>query len=178
MIQVSISLTPLDLFPIMNDILLRYKRENTMTSTNAPQAHAGTTVDHSALRVNQACIIALLIAAFLFNAPILVVIVAAVMLAGTIHPSLAAFQQLYRQILRPLQLIRPDAREEAGAPHRFAQGLGGAMLAIASAALAAGSAMLGWALVGIVIVLAAVNLFFGFCAGCFMYFQLARIQRR
>ena len=34
--------------------------------------------------------------------------------------------------------------------------------------------VLGWLLVGVVIALAAVNLFLGFCLGCFMYYQLAR----
>ena len=29
----------------------------------------------------------------------------------------------------------------------------------------------------VVIALAAVNLFFGFCAGCFVYFQLQRLRR-
>jgi hypothetical protein len=149
-----------------------------MREISVPQTHAGATVDHSALRVNQACIISLLIIAILLNTPWLVAAVAAVMLAGTAHPALAAFQQLYRQLLRPARLVRPDVREDDAAPHRFAQGLGGAMLAIAAGALFAGSALAGWILAGVVITLAAVNLFFGFCAGCFMYFQLARIRRR
>jgi len=162
----------------MIHVLLRDKCENTMSQTSTSQSHAGPTVDHSALRVNQACIISLLLIAILLDTPWLVAIVAAVMLAGTAHPALAAFQQLYRQLLRPARLVRPDVREDDAAPHRFAQGLGGAMLVIAGAALLAGSELAGWILVGIVIALAAVNLFFGFCAGCFMYFQLARIRRR
>jgi hypothetical protein len=45
-------------------------------------------------------------------------------------------------------------------------------------AFALGAPVLGWALTGVVVALAAVNLFLGFCAGCFMYYQLGRIGVR
>ena len=32
-----------------------------------------------------------------------------------------------------------------------------------------------WVMVGLVIVLAALNLFLGFCAGCFVYYQLSKL---
>ncbi|HMQ34233.1 MAG TPA: DUF4395 family protein [Chloroflexaceae bacterium] len=38
--------------------------------------------------------------------------------------------------------------------------------------------MLGWALALMVVALAAINLIFGFCAGCFVYTQLARLRAR
>ena len=47
----------------------------------------------------------------------------------------------------------------------------GILIALALAIVA------GWALAIVVIVLAAINLIFGFCAGCFVYFQLARLRR-
>jgi hypothetical protein len=65
---------------------------------------------------------------------------------------------------------------EDPAPHRFAQGLGAAVLLAATLALFAGAAALGWGLAFVVIGLAAINLLFGFCAGCFVYFQLARLR--
>ena len=45
-------------------------------------------------------------------------------------------------------------------------------------ALLAGQTLLGWTLTWIVVALAAVNLFLGFCVGCFMYYQLARVGVR
>jgi hypothetical protein len=48
------------------------------------------------------------------------------------------------------------------------------LLASSSALLVLNAATVGWTLAWIVIVLAAVNLFFGFCAGCFVYYQLDR----
>jgi hypothetical protein len=137
----------------------------------------GERVDHTALRVNQALIIVFLTAAFLLDRSWVVVFVAAVMVLGTITPALALFQRLYRDVLKPAGLLKPDVRAEAAAPHRFAQGMGGSVLVIASIALFAGALAVGWALAILVIVLAAVNLFFGFCAGCFVFFQLQRLRR-
>jgi hypothetical protein len=133
-------------------------------------------VDRTALRFNQASIITLLVIGFVLNQPILVVVVAAVMVAGTVAPALALFQRIYRDGLRPAGLLKPDVHAEANAPHRFAQGMGGAVLVLASIALFAGAAAIGWALTLLVVALAAVNLFFGFCAGCFIYFQIERLR--
>ena len=132
-------------------------------------------VDRTALRVNQALIILVLVVAYILNLPALVGFVAVVMLVGTLVPAAALFQQFYRQVLRPAGLLRPDVNAEDPAPHRFAQGVGSAFLISASVAFTSGVAAAGWILAGIVAVLAAVNLFFGFCAGCFVYFQLARL---
>jgi hypothetical protein len=36
--------------------------------------------------------------------------------------------------------------------------------------------LVGWSLAGVVALLAALNLFLGFCAGCFVYYQLNRLH--
>jgi hypothetical protein len=138
---------------------------------------AGQRVDRTALRVNQGFIVGLLALAFVLNQPWLAALVAAVMLAGTAAPGAALFQQIYHRLLKPTGLLRPDVQAEDPAPHRFAQGLGGAVLTLGVLALFAGQVALGWGLVIVVIALAAINLAFGFCAGCFVYFQLQRFQR-
>ncbi len=135
-----------------------------------------TGVDRTALKVNQAMIILLLAIAFVANLPWLVALVAAVMTLGTLSPQLALFQRIYRDLLRPAGLLRPDLQDERGAPHRFAQGMGAGVLVLASLALFSGLSLAGWALTLLVIGLAAVNLLFGFCAGCFIYLQLARLR--
>ena len=140
------------------------------------RAAAGGQVDRTALRTNQAFIIALLALAFLANQPWLVTFVCLVMALGTAMPQAALFQRIYRDGLRPAGLLRPDIHAEDPAPHRFAQGMGAAVLLAAALALFAGAPTLGWGLAFVVIALAAVNLFFGFCAGCFVYFQLARLR--
>jgi hypothetical protein len=142
------------------------------------KAEAGAApFDRTALKVNQAAIIALLLIAFVASWPWLVAAVAALMGLGTLSPQLALFQRLYRDVLRPAGLLRPDLHAEPAAPHRFAQGLGAGVLVAASLALLAGLGGLGWGLALLVAALAAVNLFFGFCAGCFLYLQLARLRQ-
>ena len=138
---------------------------------------AGAPLDRTALRVNQASIIVLLAIGFVVDQPWLVVFVCAVMAIGTAFPRAALFQRLYRDILRPAGLLRPDRHDEDAAPHGFAQGLGAAFLLAASAALFSGAVALGWGLTFVVIALAAINLIFGFCAGCFVYFQIQRLRK-
>jgi hypothetical protein len=129
-------------------------------------------VDYTALRVNQSFIMGLLALAFVTDWLWLVAFVALVMLLGTAVPQAALFKQIYRQLLRPAGLLQPDPVADHTGPHQFAQGLGGAVLVLATVALWLGAPLVGWTLVGIVIFLAALNLFVGFCAGCFMYYQL------
>lgn len=131
-------------------------------------------VDRNALRTNQACTVAFTVLAFLLDRPWLVFAVSLVLLAGTVDPHLALFQQVYHRCLKG-RWLAAEEREEDPAPHRFAQGLGGSVLLLASLSLWGGSPLLGWALAWLVVVLAAVNLLLGFCAGCFAYHQLSRL---
>ena len=132
-------------------------------------------VDHSALRVNQAFIIGLSILAFLLVAVWLAAFVGLVMLVGTAVPSLSLFKRIYQHILRPAGLVKPDVVIDNPEPHRFAQGFGGVVVALAIVALLTGLPVLGWGLVWLVVALAALNLFLGFCAGCFVYYQLGKL---
>ena len=132
-------------------------------------------VDHSALRTNQAFIIALLISAFVFDAKWLVTFVAAVMLIGTIFPTVALFKAVYVYVLKPAKIARPDVRVDNPEPHLFAQGVGGAVLTLATVAFVAGAAVIGWILAWVVVALAALNLFAGICVGCMMYYWFNRL---
>lgn len=131
-------------------------------------------VDHSALRTNQAGIVLFTVLAFLLDWRWLVALVGLVLLVGTADPRLSVFQQVYHRWLKG-RLLKPDEREDDPAPHRFAQGLGGSVLLLASLSLWGGYGVLGWVLAWLVVVLAAVNLLFGFCAGCFAFYQLSRL---
>ena len=133
------------------------------------------TVDESALKVNQAFIIGLLLLAYVLDSVWVAAFVGVVMLLGTAVPSLSLFKRLYQHLLKPAGLVKPHVITDNPEPHRFAQGFGGVVVALAVIALLAGQSIVGWALVGLVIVLAALNLFLGFCAGCFVYYQLNRL---
>ncbi|MCS7039968.1 MAG: DUF4395 domain-containing protein [Anaerolineae bacterium] len=131
-------------------------------------------VDHTALKVNQTAIILFNILAFVFDQPWLVAFVAAVMLVGTLFPRAGLFKLFYSHVLKPAGLLKPHLVPDEPQPHLFAQGLGGIFLLLATIAFLVKAPLVGWILTGIVVALAAINLFFGFCLGCFIFYQLAR----
>ena len=139
---------------------------------------SGHVVDHSALKVNQTGIIATVVVAFVGSAlwrPLLVLIplLAIVLLLGTLVPRLALFKQIYFQVLKPAGLVKPRPVEDRPEPHNFAQGLGGVFLVVASVLLIP-LPVVGLALALLVAVLAFVNLAFGYCLGCQIFFQLEK----
>src|SRR6266581_3178911 len=135
-------------------------------------------VDHSALKVNQTGIITTVLVAFIgsaFYRPLLVLIplLAIVLLVGTFAPRLALFKQLYFKVLKPRGIVRPRLVQDRPEPHNFAQGLGGVFLAVSSVLLLP-VPVLGLAIALLVAVLAFINLAFGYCLGCQIYYQLGR----
>jgi len=137
-----------------------------------------TVVDHSALKVNQTGIVATVLVAFIGGVvfqPLLVLIplLAIVLLLGTFAPQLALFKQIYFKVLKPRGIVQPRPVLDRPEPHNFAQGLGGVFLAIASLFLVP-VPVIGLALSLLVAVLAFVNLAFGYCVGCQIFFQLER----
>jgi len=148
-----------------------------------------TTVDHSALKVNQTGIVATVLVAVLGSQFLpaliwLIPLLAIVLLVGTFAPQYALFKQLYFQVLKPRGIVKPRPVQDRPEPHNFAQGLGGIFLTISSlflfGPLLAGDfrpgpgLVIGLALALIVAVLAFVNLAFGYCLGCQIYFQLSK----
>jgi Domain of unknown function (DUF4395) len=135
-------------------------------------------VDHSALKVNQTGIVATVLVAFIGSAffkPALVLIplLAVVLLLGTFAPQLALFKQIYFKVLKPRGIVRPRVVQDRPEPHNFAQGLGGVFLLVSSAFLLP-LPVVGLAVALLVAVLAFINLAFGYCVGCQIYFQLGR----
>lgn len=131
-------------------------------------------VDHSALKTNQIIIIALNILAFILNLPVIAAFVALMMGLGSAL-KVPGFGFVYKSVLKPRGWVKPDVLEDNPEPHRFAQFLGFLFMAVGSAALFLGSSVLGWSLVWIVVALAALNAFGGFCVGCAVYYWLARL---
>ena len=131
-------------------------------------------VDHSQIRTNQAFTIGLLILAFVVDRPALVGFVGIVMLISAIVPPLGLFSRVYRHVLRPAGLVQPDVIVDNPEPHRFAQLVGGTLVTAGAGLLAAGLSG-GWIAIGIVVALASLNLFAGWCAGCTMYYWFNRL---
>jgi hypothetical protein len=132
-------------------------------------------VDHSAIRVNQALTIGLLLLAFIFNAAWLAAAVALIKLISALSPQYGLFRRIYLDLLRPAGLIKPHLVEDNPEPHRFAELLGALFVGIGVFLMLAGVPGVGWAFVWLVIGLASLSLFLNFCAGCFMYYQFNRL---
>lgn len=136
-------------------------------------------VDVNALKTNQVFIVLLVALAFVLGTDAggiwLVAFVALSLAIGAARPGYGPFQLVYRRVLRGFNLIPARPRPDDPAPHRFAQGMGGTVLAISAIALFVGATTLGWGLAWIVVALALANLLFGFCAGCFIFYQIRRL---
>ncbi|MCH7663831.1 MAG: DUF4395 domain-containing protein [Chloroflexi bacterium] len=128
-------------------------------------------VDHAALRTNQTFIIALSIAAFVTGEVWLAAAIGLAMLIATLR-SIPAFGFIYKRVLRPRGWVKPDVLVDNPEPHRFAQGFGSVVMIAGAVSLIVGASVLGWGLVWLVIALAALNLFGGFCVGCAFYYWL------
>jgi hypothetical protein len=136
-------------------------------------------VDLNALRTNQVFIVATVAVAFLLGAergawPI--ALLALCMAVGVVSPGNGPIQLMYRRLLVPSGLVKPNREPGSAAPHRFAQAMGAACLALAALLLLLGFDLAGWVLSFLVLALALVNLVFGFCTGCFIYLQLGRLR--
>lgn len=114
--------------------------------------------------------------AFVLNQPVLVLITAGFLLLSALLPASGPYRLVYRYLLLPPGLLRPRIVEDDPAPHRFAQGVGAVFLLASTLVLFLSHATAaGWALDLLVFVLSGVNLFVGFCAGCFVYYHLGRL---
>ena len=133
-------------------------------------------VDQAALRVNQSFVILLPVLAFIFNLPWLVGLTAVIMLIGTFLMRKPGFGLVYTALLKPSRLVKPDVIQDNREPHLFSQGMGGVFLAVATILLYAGLPGVGWVLSWLVVALASLNLFAGFCAGCAIYYWMNRLN--
>ncbi|MFO7320642.1 MAG: DUF4395 domain-containing protein [Chloroflexota bacterium] len=132
-------------------------------------------VDHTGLKTGQALTIVLLIAAFILYSPALVALVALAQLLGALDLPFAPYRLIYQRIVRPSGLVKPRIIPDNPEPHRFAMLIGGIFNTVATVALLAEAPALAWTLVAIVVVLANLNFWLNFCAGCWMYYQLNRL---
>jgi Domain of unknown function (DUF4395) len=133
-------------------------------------------IDTHLAKFSQAGTVLLSGLAFVTFQPIIVLILAIIMTLAALVPTYSPYRLIYRGIVLRLNLWKPRVVEDDPAPHRFAQGVGAAFLIAASILLFLTRATaVGWALDLIVFVLAGINLTVGFCAGCFVYYQLGRL---
>jgi hypothetical protein len=132
-------------------------------------------VDQNGMKVGQAVTILLLIAAFVLNSWVLVAFVAVAQLLGALDVPFAPYRLFYQNIVKAAGWVKPNIITDNPEPHRFAMLVGALFNGVAAVALLAEVTVVGWVLVGIVLVLANLNFWLNFCAGCWMYYQLNRL---
>lgn len=131
-------------------------------------------VDQHELRVNSALVVTVLVTAFVVNRWELVAFQAGALLLTTLHPGLGPYVILYRHILRPAGIVRPDLRSDNPEPHRFATMFGTVVASTAAYLLSTGHSVAGWSMVWMLVFLASAG-FAGWCAGCFTYYMMKRL---
>jgi hypothetical protein len=131
-------------------------------------------LDQSEIRTQQALGPLLLVAAYVLDDWRLVAADAGFLLLAALHEAFSPYTLLYRWVLRPLRVVEPDLRVDNPEPHRFAALFGAAVLSSAAYLVAQGHATAGWTLSWAVAILGGIA-FFGWCAGCFMYYLLHRV---
>jgi hypothetical protein len=136
------------------------------------------TVDPRAPRFGQAITGTLTAAAVAFQEPLLVATVALVLGVAVLSNWRAdAYGFLWRRIVVPL--VGPAETREPASPHRFAKLVGAAFTVVATPLVLVGGpiAIAGYALAGLVSVLALLGATTGFCLGCRMYEEVSTFRR-
>lgn len=131
--------------------------------------------DRNAQKATQLTLISSIAVGYVFAVPSLLWLAAGALALAAFAPAYAPQLLLYRLLVRRT-VLRTDRVAEDSAPHRFAQLVGLSVLGVALVALLLGASTLAWSAALLVLFLAVVNVTTGFCAGCFMYAQLARIR--
>jgi hypothetical protein len=132
-------------------------------------------VDEVSARLVAAGVVALSLATIVFDQPWLLVLIAYGFLARVATgPRLSPLGLLVTRVIRPR--VPAEPRLIPGPPKRFAQAMGAAFsLTAAVLALVAGWHGAAYAVLGMLIVAASLEAFFGFCLGCKVFAGLMRL---
>lgn len=134
-----------------------------------------TTLDPRAPRFNQGVVGVGALAAFLFDAPLVLPLLALALGAGALlGPRANPLALAWRHAVVPAFRLGPARAAKDAAPVRFAMGVGFVILVAASAFLLAGLTALGWSLALVVAALALLAAVTDICVGCEAYVLLKR----
>lgn len=131
--------------------------------------------DRSALRFGQISLIVVLAIGFVLGIEAFIAIGAFMLGAALVAPRYAPQLLFYRSLVRR-GLARTEIHDEDPTPHRFAQKMGFGVLMIGVISSIMGMSAVAWGAAIMVITLALINVTTGFCAGCFVHAQLARLR--
>lgn len=138
-------------------------------------------VDGYGVRFGQGLTGTLVVAAFAFNLPAIIPVLAGVLAIGALFGlRYAPFGALYRSVVKPATGV--SGPPEHPAPKRFAQTLGATFLTLASVGLFATTGLVqvavGWGFAFLVAALALIAAVTDFCLACQMYPLFRRFAAR
>jgi len=133
-------------------------------------------LDANNIRTGQFLTVVIVTTAFIFNRWELVAFQCGVFILGIIsYDVLDIYSLVYKGFLKPLGIVKPDLRIDNVEAYRFANMIGMVVSGTAAYLIYSGEyAIIGWVLVGVMIGLGSLA-FFGWCAGCFMYYMIQKM---
>lgn len=93
-------------------------------------------------------------------------------LLGATKLNIAPYTALYKYVLVPTKLLKPNTITDDPLPHRFASFIGGVLILIGSILLFFDIPIIGWLFIAIVFTLQNLNLWVNFCMMYSMYYFL------
>ena len=129
-----------------------------------------TLIDQNQIKFNMAMTASLLIIGYLLNSWILIAIAIVCQFSGAAGLSFAPYRIIYTYIVVPIGIMKPNKIPDNHTPHRFAALVAGLFNLIGVILILVGMSIVGWIFIGIIFLFSILNLFLGFCVGCFMYY--------
>ncbi|WP_172597698.1 DUF4395 domain-containing protein [Sulfuriflexus mobilis] len=131
-------------------------------------------LDASEIRTGQFLVVAMVVAAYVFDRWELVAFQCGIFVLGVISPkTLDVYSWIYKGILKPLGILKPDMRIDNIEAYRFANMIGMVVSGTAAYLIYSNHATIGWGLAWMMIGLGSLA-FLGWCAGCFMYYMIQK----
>lgn len=131
-------------------------------------------VDQSELRLAHLFVIAMVLTGFIADRWEFVAGQAVIFLLSVIALPLNPVIALYRAVLRPTGIIKPDWRIDNMEAHRFAMIMGIFVAGAAAYCIYAGYTAIGWGIVWMIVALSAFAII-GWCMGCFSYYMMNKM---
>lgn len=134
-------------------------------------------IDHSGLKVGTGSTLILLVSAFLLDNAFIVALVALCQLCAALMLPFAPYRVLYTYVVRPRGWLKLNVIQDNPRPHQFAMMIG-TLFNGAAAILLLNGFVWAWLIVGVVFLLANMQFWLNFCAGCWLYYQLTGRMKR
>ena len=143
------------------------------TNTNAIPADRWLDANH--IRSGQFLTVAMVTTAYVLDRWELVAFQCGVFMLGVVSSqALDLYSWIYKGLLKPLGILKPDMRIDNVEAYRFANMIGMVVSGSAAYLIYSGHATIGWGLVWLMMGLGSLA-FFGWCAGCFMYYMFQKM---